>query len=81
MLVNCSERKKPPTSSTARIDAVRRVGLEQRDRGQRRRALSDGVADQHAAEAEAAQDRLAAIFMRERAERRGEGEQARLRRR
>ena len=79
MLVNWSERKKPPISSTSRIT---RCGVSGRNSAiaASETALSSRVGDQHAAETEAAQDGLGGEFHRQRPECRGEGELAGLER-
>ena len=80
MAVNCSERKKPPTSS--RPDHQRHRRRRREERGQRDEDGGDHrVDDQHVAEAEAAEDRRRDEFHGHRADRGGEGDQARLERR
>ena len=54
--VNCSERKKPPTSSTATITANGVDGVKPAQAAVKAELIS-ALHDQHAAEAEAADDR------------------------
>ncbi len=77
MLVNCSERKNPPTSSSAQHGRDRR-GLREAGTGGHESGADQGIENQDGAEAEALEQGRRRHFHGHGAGRRGEGDQARL---